>query len=346
MIFQTDRFISLMMGTPYAVFDTECNISFKSENPMQRLAVLVGKVIDRTKTPRSTSYSSILETDEELINFGSQMIRELWEHPPPSASFVKTSLKSPEAELPILFFYQARLMLHLPWMLRSLNEAGFEYSRSGCFEAARDIIHLFKDNRVTDNRVGMYKCAPIDLVAFVGAAILCLGQLGYAPGVDDASRSEKDQELVQSVIGVFQKMRTNIASQSIDNLKELIKLQDEWDRGKSVPSRISIPFLGEVSIPEKVSNHFEEHFPVRMAGSIVVIEPKSGIAVDQPTPQTTFAEPVIQNFDRAGRNNFPHPWAVPYSTPSDLATFTFVPHDVESGLIANPSQLYTVGSIS
>jgi hypothetical protein len=345
MLFQTDRFISLMMGAPYAVSDTDCNSSPKVGKHMLRLAVLVGKVIDHTKSPGLTSYLSVLETDKELIDFSSQMLKDPWRHPPRHMPLPKTSRKSPEVELPVLIFNQARLMLHLPWMLKSLTEAGLEYSQSGCFEAARAIIQLFKDNRLTDDHFSGSKCAPIDLITFVAAATLCLGQFGYAPGTEDASVSKRDEELIESAMAGFKRMRTIIASQSIENLHDLIKLQNEWSRGESVPSKISIPLIGEVIIPALSIHPFEGHFPVDMVGSIAPHGLNPGVSVNPIMPQTSIVEPVDQTLNPAGQINFSQAWVMPYSTPFDLANFTLVPHGVEGGFDANCFQGYRVGPI-
>jgi hypothetical protein len=266
MLFQTDRFLSLMLGTPYALADTDCNPSSKIEKTIQRLAVLVGKVIDHTKNKQSISCSSILEIDKDLRNFYSQLLTDPRRHPPPPLSLSNTSLKGPEVELPILFFHQALLMLHLPWMLRSLNDTSLEYSRSCCFQSARAILLLFQESRVTNSRLSENKCAPIDLVAFVAAAILCLGQFGYAPTTDDASHVTGDNVLIHWVMGGFKRIRTQIASESIENLNELIRLRDEWGRAESVPSKISIPFLGEVLIPENPTTRSTNTFLLVHAG--------------------------------------------------------------------------------
>jgi hypothetical protein len=342
MMFETDRFISLMMGTTYSVPDTGYNNSSRVARPMQRLAVLVGKVIDHTQHPRSTSYSNVLETDKELIDFGTHLLENPWKHGPPPMSFSKGSPKRPEVELPVLLFYQARLLLHLPWTLRSSTHAGFEYSRSSCFEAARAIIRLFKNNRVTEHNFGENKCAPIDLIAFVAAAILCLGQFGYAPYTDNGSRSTRDEELVQSVIEGFKRMRTNIASQSIDNLKELTELKGKWSRGEPVPTKISVPYLGEVIITEKSFKTFEELRPIDMVSEIVPYESKSEAVVDLPMSQSAFVEPVVQVLDHTDQNTIPQPWTMPYSASFDSTAFPFFLPNVESGLIANSFQTYGV----
>jgi hypothetical protein len=348
-MFSTDRFFSLTLGTSYAVAEDDCNMQSGEGSPrdpafnhqMHHLTSLVEKVIDHTKAPRSVPYWSILAIDIDLEHFGSQLPKDPWTFPPAPSPHRKPPFKGPEMGIIVLVFFQARLSLHLSWMLGSLSDSGLDYSRSGCFESARTIVRMFNATRGANSRFPVNKCAPIDLVAFVAAAVLCLGQFGYAPGSDDANRLEEDEEMVKSAMEVFGRLRNDIARQSISNLKQLVDLQDKWDSGQEVPSSISIPFLGSVTIPDRALDSFGHHFSADAVASTTPgqaefnnqIEPAMSRRVTHSTPAPTRGE--------AAPDNSLQPDAISYTMPFDLDSFPFVSQNRE-GEIMPTQQAFTV----
>jgi hypothetical protein len=314
-----------MLGTSYAVSEDDYSITSGEGFPddplfgqaMQYLVSLVGKVIDHTKKPRAVSYSSILAIDIELEHFGSQLPKDPWKFPPPAPGDHHSEIpfKRPEMGLMVLLFFQARLQLHLSWMVGSLNDRGLDYSRSGCFESATTIVQMFKDVRGANSHFPIHKCAPVDLVAFVAAAVLCLGQFGYAPASDDANRLEEYGEMVKSTIEVFGRLRTDVARQSISNLKQLVELQDKWDAGEPVPRRITVPFLGSVDIPERRKNSFGQHLTTDAMPAAVAGQAEFNSLI----------EPAMAQPDAAS-----------YTLPFDLASFPLIPQNSEGQIMATP----------
>jgi hypothetical protein len=258
-MFQADRLSSLMLGTPYSIPDTHCNMSFKGkELPLDmtgfglitRLALLAGKVIDRTHALNGSTYESALEIDREISQLGTNMPQEYWKTEQFAPRDMERANKWMETLLSQSVFYQMRLILHMPYMLRSATKPGYEFSTNACFEAARNIIRLFQALRAPENAF-VYKCIACDFVGFLGCITLVLGLMGY--GHNDSTRNQKDWDLIESTMALFEKVSAKpfgrIASQSFKALQQLIQYRHPTtEPGQEEIKKIVIPFFGTITI--------------------------------------------------------------------------------------------------
>jgi hypothetical protein len=262
MVFNTDKFLSLVVHSPTMRNDFQCTITFDQNEPklnstnpfdgMSRLAAISSKVLDitRSKTP---AYSLVMQVDQELNVFGHQIPSE-----PLSIPAVPITSKDKEQgrarqklageNLMKLQFHQARLMLHMPYMLRSITEPGMEYSRTSCLEAARNMLLLFQSHRRSEvvEKLSSFRTSPTDWIGFIAAATLIIGQIG---NVESARQFAEDRSLVDSTIELYRRMPTMLAGQSARELLGLSQLRDNPSRDRRKPTKITLPVFGDIVIP-------------------------------------------------------------------------------------------------
>ena len=86
-IFQTDRFSSLMLGTPYSISESHCNMGFRGKDLRAdftpfgficRLALIVGKVIDQLHSLSDAPHTLAMAIDQELNCCTAEMPAEFW----------------------------------------------------------------------------------------------------------------------------------------------------------------------------------------------------------------------------------------------------------------------------
>jgi hypothetical protein len=261
MAFQADRFMSLLLNKSYAVDckvdiamsgDNVANRSVNVEDGMMKLARLVGKVLDITRKGTTTAYSEVLAIDLELNHFGSLIPLGPWETnaqsvKPPE----KLGIKAVEMVLKNLVFLHSKLVLHLPWMLKSSTNLRFTHSRSSCLEAARRLLWLFQLIQKSEipGLAVTHKCTPHSLLGYVAAVAVILGQMGSVLSLEDPQQIQMDEALVTYAIEAFHSMSTKMAKQSSSVLKQLIQLRDRQATGETIPTTLAIPLIGKIEVP-------------------------------------------------------------------------------------------------
>jgi hypothetical protein len=257
MVFQTDKFLSLMVRSPGIVSDINSKVVFDNvetiaeaspENGMMKLAILSGKVLEITKTIPS-SYPAVLEVDQQLNLFASQLPQGPLTGPVfPLKPQGPGKMKHAERNLMQLQLLQAKLMLHIPWMLRSMDDPGLAYSRSSCFEASRGIIRIFKVHRTSEmsEKFFLFKTSPADWMAFIATAVLIFGRMGFST---DPNQIAEDEASIESIIDLYRNMENEFATKSATVLQELREWRDNPARDPTKPSKVTIPVLGDIIIP-------------------------------------------------------------------------------------------------
>ncbi|KAK8165738.1 hypothetical protein BC567DRAFT_199897 [Phyllosticta citribraziliensis] len=276
-LYTTDRFLSLLLGLPYGITDTHCDMSvLPSETEGEdlkestaKLAVLSGKVIDRTQGVGDLSFASALELDDELDTITSNLSENWNEEMPLSGSSpdCKRMITLRERLLVHICSQQLRMYLHLPFMLKlaslSSSPTGcskFEYSRTACFGASRKLLELYRVLR-TSNGQPLYECKVIDFVGFTAAVLLFLGLLGYrrlesktGDAHTQAVQDENDWRIIEITMDIFQRASTErggkVAAQSLRVLQQLSKVRDLTMSGEDITyyERVAIPYFGTISV--------------------------------------------------------------------------------------------------
>jgi transcription factor-like protein len=265
-LFQFDRFSSLMLGSPPLLNDSHCNLTFKGKDlPMimgnngflTRLAIVAGKVIDRVQSSKDLTFTSLLTIDQELTRLGSQMPTEFWEieeYIPDEFSGMHQWMNKTVGHL---MYYETRMVLHLPYLLRSVTNAGFEHSREACLESARAILRIFHNMRAEPNKVAM-KVHGVDFISLIAATTLVMSLIGgirpSASNFDIARQKQTDKldwELLESTLEVYRQVETHpfgkIASQSRRVLERLTQFRDPYHNPEEA-GKIVIPFFGTITV--------------------------------------------------------------------------------------------------
>jgi hypothetical protein len=252
MVFNTDCFVSLTMGSPCGTSETQCKPPSTTEStPTQPhfskslLSRLIAKVLNLMQSSESPSYWSVIAIDQEMNHFEAEIL---------SKSF---GLKQPRLRhLDYLMFYHARLVLHLPWMLKSQNvpSQAVAYSCWSALETARAILQIFEAHRtagVAAMRNDPTKSTPEDALGFLAAATLVIAQMGFAELSQETIA--EDNLLINTTLQLYGAMATKLGMESATILQKLCRRRNDFKAGKVVPGNFSIPFVGVLDTPRKIS---------------------------------------------------------------------------------------------
>ena len=151
-LYSADRMTSLMLGVPYMVPDSHCNMNYRGQDLsldmtalgfMVKVAVVNGEVADLTYAGPNAPYSSVLELDRKLNHLQSQMVpksrRLISQRAPNDVGRVNMWQETAFMQL---VYHQTKVLLHLPYMFkelrpRSLSIAGCRVfrTREQCFKS-------------------------------------------------------------------------------------------------------------------------------------------------------------------------------------------------------------------
>lgn len=240
-LYHGDRFLSLLLGLPYAISDAHCDLTMPDlgearylhpMNAITKLSQLAGRVIDRNQGIAEQSFAWALQLDQEL--------EDLWKKLDPAWLDYSDLLSDPEknaAELRErlmgqMMFHQIRVYLHLPFMLKSASNPRFTYSRTACLNGSRDVLRLYQALR-TGGVQPLYECKAIDFIGFTAAVLVQIGLLNFAvqdSGIGGASMSPKDIEedvrLIEISIDIFRRASSEkggkVAMQSAEVLHKMM----------------------------------------------------------------------------------------------------------------------------
>ncbi|EKG14597.1 hypothetical protein MPH_08227 [Macrophomina phaseolina MS6] len=283
-LYQTDRFLSLMLGLPYSIPDAHVDMHVHRQDgePGQhrefllKISVLASKVIDRTQTVHEPSLASALEVDHELDALAESMPADWSETQNQILSSIDPvqTIYLRERLLGQICYQQLRVYLHLPFMLKSAsasNASKFAYSRSTCFSASRELLRLYHFLR-GGNGDPLYECKVIDFLGFTAAVLIMLGLLGYArvstkDSADDyhnVVQEEQDWRLIEITMDIFGRASTEkggkVASQSLKVLQQLSSARGYHmlNDAEECSVRVVIPYFGTITISKGKKFHINQ----------------------------------------------------------------------------------------
>ena len=257
-LYQADRFSSLLIGAPYAVVDAHCNMTFGGKEVhldatthafTSRLAIMCGKITDQSHHMQS-SYSSLLTMNDEMTHIGAKMPIDYWKLDDLAPKDIGQAGEWQERALGQAIYYNTRLILHIPYLLKSVNNADYSYSRDVCFETSRNLIVLFQKMRAEANDHA-YKTKVVDFSAYTATVTLVLGFLGY--GQMDLKQWEADWTLIQATMDIFKRLSGKpfgeIAGESYRSLLQLTKICGNGsETDQDTKTEVMISFFGTVSV--------------------------------------------------------------------------------------------------
>jgi hypothetical protein len=290
-MFQNNRFSSLILGTEYTLQDAHCNLTLGEAPPAERrnsftskFAILTSKVIDLIHTQSEHSYDAALSVDQELNHLASQMPLDYWK----VESLVPRNLEEAMHLTSTLgghsMFYQTKIILHMPYMLKAISTPAYEFSRNTCFDAARGAIRCLHVLRATESEF-LFKHNGFDFLAFVGCITLILALFGY--GNLNAQQIAEDWERIESSIGLFKSVSQQpfgkVAAQSYCALLQLTQFRERTPSSQDDIVQVMIPFFGTITVRRGASVQASTPHPM------------SPIASAETAPALRFIPPIYQS---------------------------------------------------
>lgn len=264
-----NRYLSLVLGLPYSVAETfvkstiieAATIAQESaagEAYLARMAPLMTKLIDRNQSPTTVPYQVTLQLDNELEDLKKTTPQQWWTTERLPGSSIEEHFDRLQAQF---FHYHSKVLLHMPFMLRSSADKLYQYSHAATLDAAREMIRYFDALRGAEN-VGPHICKLLDFQAFTAAMLLLLNICGYnshirgaVPQQPDLEQDQDDSALIDRTIMLLRTAANEpggvVASQCAKALDMLGKVRTGVcgeGRDKSESCQIAIPYFGTISI--------------------------------------------------------------------------------------------------
>lgn len=263
-LYEGDKLMSLMLGMPHAISDAHCNLEvngqsidnvFTPKTFIAKVAQFAGKVIDRNQAIQESTFSSAMDLDQEMDRYAARMPPEFWNNEPFTASIDSyAAIEWQERVLTILCYHQTKVYLHMPFMLKSTTNSGFDYSRDACFNGAREMLRLYHMLRAPGTP--LYSCKAVDFVGFTASVLVVLGLLGYGrTGTEHPEQDERDWQLIDTSTEILKHASSEkggkVAEQSYLALEQLSQVRNFDCEGPDLDgctSKIAIPFFGTISV--------------------------------------------------------------------------------------------------
>ncbi|KIW12122.1 hypothetical protein PV08_09396 [Exophiala spinifera] len=266
-----DRFMSLFLGLPYSVAEQFVTPFIPGNGPwpgtanpgevyVGRMLPVITKINDRNQSVVPMGYSATLRLDQELEELYNAQDASWWSLDMIPGDAIDDHFGRLQAHF---YHHQARLLLHMPFMLRSSSDKRYRYSHNAALEAAREMIRIYEALR--DNpAVGPFICKLVDFQAFTAAMLLLLNLCGYSqqhrgsnPQPPDLEQDQKDSGLIDQTISLLKDAAKEgggvVAAQSAQALEMLAHARhcpetDIKDRPAGATCQVSIPYFGTISI--------------------------------------------------------------------------------------------------
>lgn len=266
-MFEADRCMAVILGLPYGIPNQHCDFADVEDEAITReevfkrkLSIIAGDIIDRDQATKKPSFIATQEIDEKLEHLVKSMPESWWETPSAPWPTDTRALARQDNRVMVQFWhYQMESLLHLPFMLRSATDHRFEYNKSICLKASREMIrrYIFLRERAT---AASCVCKIIDFQAFTSVVILILNVLGPQPVFPSAriphtsQSNAQDWEVVDRVVSLLSDPSAAIdeavATQGIKVIKTLSAIGRNSGPHASTSGvmKLAIPYFGTISI--------------------------------------------------------------------------------------------------
>lgn len=185
-----ERYLSLLLGLPIGSQGIELlstTTTYSSNSPIDVLerhhAALSARIGERNASHQKDPtrhlgiYALTQEIDLELEAAAGYVPPEWWDEPYLDPSATQDRLWDATAKILVqIRHFTLALMLHVPYMLRDIDSPRYDYSKTTCMTAARDLLSRFLAFRA--HSVSAYHCRCVDYAGLIASMTLCLGYLG------------------------------------------------------------------------------------------------------------------------------------------------------------------------
>lgn len=266
-MFEADRCMAMILGLPYGIPNQHCDFADVEDEAITReqvfkrkLSIIAGDIIDRDQATKQPSFIATQEIDEKLEQLARSMPESWWETPSAPWPTDTRALARQDSRMMAQFWhYQMESLLHLPFMLRSATDHRFEYNKSICLKASREMIRRYICLR-QQTTTASFVCKIIDFQAFTSVVILILNLLGPqpvfpSPRIPYTSQSNtQDWQVVDRVLSLLSDPSAAIdeavATQGIKVIKTLSAIGRNSGPHASTSGvmKLAIPYFGTISI--------------------------------------------------------------------------------------------------
>ncbi|KAH7393635.1 hypothetical protein BKA64DRAFT_92610 [Cadophora sp. MPI-SDFR-AT-0126] len=264
-ICERDLYTSLQLGLPYAANWQTILPSLHSEPGTLRyfqyqMIRLSARISDRNSMGLESSFSEARNIECDMDSSAAEMPLDFWDAPL-ALQTGKISEQAYMSHLAVQFWYfHAKVLLHQPLMIQSIEDNQLLYHRDACLAACRDALRIYHLMR-SDSMSAFSMVKLIDYQAFVCSAILLLGVLGYGSSNSPPSSlllgAGSDYEIVELTMAILRKASSvsnnTMASQAVqglDALAMLVRYSTNREKGAvcTASSENSIPYM-RITVP-------------------------------------------------------------------------------------------------
>lgn len=234
-----DCYCSILLGlepglgiAPFGPNDETWNdpLADDDANVQRRICLLVARIAQRNAVGLYRDRSILREIDEALDKLQDSMPTSWWKAPSFSQDRSLDSAKEPNRLICQLWFFHARMFVHLPFAFGTTT-AALSKSLENCIEASR--ITLQRYLGLQPARAQLSRCRSVDQIAFIAAVILLLAkvQIRHHSVHSTASRYDLDRALLEQVTDSFEAVgkasrSERIARQCSGILSTMLSLAD------------------------------------------------------------------------------------------------------------------------
>lgn len=309
-LYQSDRFMSLILGLPYSVsemcFESTCtsgelcsciNLQPTGETFLFRLANIFGHIIDRNQEALSNQALTVtVKIEGELIDLATAMTSEWWALDDPPPADISSQLYS--RYLPQFWHYQARVLLHLPFMLKVTTDRRYEYNKIAALESARAMLKLYQLIRPAAGFASLV-CKVIDFQAFTAAMVLILNMLGLSQINPSLTTNMKDIDTDRSLVSIIREILQKVsfetsglvatqAARALAIFSNDQSFQGAW--------KIAVPYFGTVSFEPGRSFAHKARADTRQDAQLPLPFPSPSEDPLNPSPQPQDQWSVFNSF--------------------------------------------------
>lgn len=265
-----DRYLSLVLGLPYSIAEVFVKASIEEaartaeasapgEAFLTKMSPIMTNIIDRNQSPTPVPYQVTISIDSELDDLSRQPDSTWWT----STRLPQSTPEEHYDRLSAQFsFYHMKLLVHMPFMLRSSADQKYQFSHSAAIDAARNMVRYFEALRGNDDTMP-HACKLLDFQAFTAAMLLLLNLCGYnshirgvVPQAPDLEQDRQDSALIDLAIQLLKKAARGpggvVATQCASALEMLATVRTSVDCSRENCSgktcQISIPYFGQITI--------------------------------------------------------------------------------------------------
>ena len=219
------------------------------EEYVSGLANAIGHIIDRNQEPPSNNTLPLtVKIEGELSDLAASMPSEWWSAP---ITLEDVQLQKYNRLLPQMWHYHARMLLHLPFMLKATTDRRFEYNRIAALESSREMLTRYQMFRPAIG-FGSSVCKVIDFQTFTAAMVLVLNLLSTSTNspAHDQREAAIDEQLIADLYDLLNRASMEsgggVTTQAARALKMFCKEKaDPCPPGQNTAS-IVIPYFGTV----------------------------------------------------------------------------------------------------